>query len=153
MKLRNKKTGEIGDIAQTGANCVIVYYPIVDGVATNPQKRATYNSIAKLNEEWEDYEEPKETALEEMIRKLESDFEKYPEEWNNLKEAEKVVEKLKAWIRLEDKGFKFTKLIGTLGDIEIDAYIPVDRTLFEDDKIDEYNAHRADLDLLFGGEE
>lgn len=67
MKLRNKKTGEIGDIAQTSADCIIVYYPIVDGVATNPQKRAIYNSLDELNDEWEDYEEP--LIKDEKIRK------------------------------------------------------------------------------------
>ena len=41
MKLRNKKTGEI--VEATDFNII-----------------SDYNSLAELNEEWEDYEEPKE---------------------------------------------------------------------------------------------
>ena len=54
MKLRNKKTGEIADLAERGLlksdndNHIIVY---PDGTL----KHYAYNSLAELNEEWEDY--------------------------------------------------------------------------------------------------
>ena len=162
MKLQNKKTGEIGDIAQTSADCIIVYYPIVDGVATNPQKRAIYNTLAELNSEWEDYEEPKEfwyicgfevmPAIEgkfstpdlaaftrEEITKLE-DIGNY---FETEEEAEKAVKKQVIWTTLEDSGFKFTGWKRDKNDRDkliIEATDPMFRV-------------EKDLDLLFGGEE
>ena len=68
MKIRNKKTGEIADLAKRGLvksdndNHIIVY---PDGTL----KYYAYGSLAELNEEWEDYE-PKEPLIkDEKIRK------------------------------------------------------------------------------------
>ena len=151
MKLRNKKTGEIGDIAQTSADCIIVYYPIVDGVATNPQKRAIYTSLDQLNEEWEDYEEPKLIYYINYNGDVHSESSGY--DWKYEKaignyfetreEAKKAVEKLKAWKRLKDNGFKFEgwkRDEKYCGDYTINA---TDQTSCDDE----------DLDLLFGGGE
>lgn len=58
-------------------------------------------------------------------------------------EAEKAVEKLKAWKRLKDKGFRFTgwdRHPDFDGDYRITAS-------------DEWNCDDKDLDLLFGVEE
>lgn len=61
-------------------------------------------------------------------------------------EAEKFVEKLKAWKRLKDKGFRFCRHDdrdrGQLGDMVIYAEMPT----FEYDD----DSTRDDLDLLFG---
>lgn len=57
-------------------------------------------------------------------------------------EAKKAVEKLKAWKRLKDKGFKFGGWYG--GSRDISFYI-------SQEKLDDDTAN--DLDLLFGGEE
>ena len=68
MKLRNKKTGEIIDLAKAGLlksdnNNHIIVYP--EGTL----KYYAYNSLAELNEEWEDYK-PKEPLIkDEKIRK------------------------------------------------------------------------------------
>ena len=64
MKLRNKKTGEIGELH---------YEPDKEyhfTVATeDPADMAIYRSLAELNEEWEDYK-PKEPLIkDEKIRK------------------------------------------------------------------------------------
>lgn len=68
MKLRNKKTGEITDLAKRGLlksdndNHIIVY-------PNGTLKYYAYNSLAELNEEWEDYE-PKEPLIkDEKVRK------------------------------------------------------------------------------------
>ena len=68
MKLHNKKTGEIVDLAKRGLlksdndNHIIVY-------PEGTLKYYAYNSLAELNEEWEDYA-PKEPRIEdEKIRK------------------------------------------------------------------------------------
>lgn len=151
MKLRNKKTGEIGDIAQTSADCIIVYYPIVDGVAINPQKRAIYTSLDQLNAEWEDYEEPKGVwylnSLGSIIENafgndgFRKELESIGNYFETKEEAEKAVEKLKAWKRLKDKGLNFS--------------------INKDEMKIAYNFNKRgawatevepDLDLLFGGE-
>lgn len=145
MKLRNKKTGEIID-----GGFVLTYY---DGIASNPQ-----HSLAELNEEWEDYEEPKHDYY--FIRdggNIDCHWYQKPGEiterreqignyFETKEEAEKAVEKLKAWKRLKDKGFKFKGLcesVYELPAIEYDMNVDVSRDSQE----------YKDLDLLFGGEE
>ena len=125
MKLRNKKTGEIcnwcidKDVIRTCDGTVIC------------------NSLAELTEEWEDYEEPKEDGLDNIITLVKAyssiDSERYPKE---------IVEKLRAWKRLKDKGFRFNSWYGSSKDISFS--IP-------QEIIDKTTAN--DLDLLFGGEE
>ena len=68
MKLRNKKTGEITDLAKRGLlksdndNHIIVY-------PEGTLKYYAYRSLAELNEEWEDYK-PKEPLIkDEKVRK------------------------------------------------------------------------------------
>lgn len=71
MKLRNKKTGEITDLAKRGLlktdndNRIIVY-------SEGPLKYYAYTSLAELNEEWEDYTpaEPliKNAGMREVLR-------------------------------------------------------------------------------------
>ena len=65
---------------------------------------AKYNSLTELNEEWEDYEEPKENGFDNIITLVESysskESERYPKE---------IVDKLKAWKRLKDKGVYFVR--------------------------------------------
>lgn len=152
MKLRNKKTGEIGEFTYFADK---VYVLVNNELKTN----LNYTSLAKLNKEWEDYEEPKgkhwymtswgevwqygdDPLHEEWRRTLGNDFE-------TKEEAERAVEKLRAWKRLKDAGFRFTSYdlfsgssikTRTEGEFAIGAEC--------DDFVD-----NADLDLLFGGEE
>ena len=70
-------------------------------------------------------------------------------------EAEKAVEKLNAWKRLKDKGFHISGWDNSIGD---DYYKPsqIVIELNGDPEWDEYDNIediKADLDLLFGGEE
>lgn len=62
------------------------------------------------------------------------------------KEAERAVEKLKAWKRLKDKGFKFKGYTDDSSDL---FSCQVARCSFNDFG----KESREDLDLLFGGEE
>lgn len=99
MKLRNKKTGK-----------VVEWFNNTDGILPN--------TLARLCQEWEDMpEEPKEywfidydggiipfdrqkeTATDKMMKSIGNYFE-------TKEEAERAVEKIKAWKRLKDKGFK-----------------------------------------------
>ncbi|MCR5700206.1 MAG: hypothetical protein K6G49_02120 [Candidatus Saccharibacteria bacterium] len=130
MKLRNKKTGEIGKILKqlSEDNQIDI---ITD------DKLYVVNSLAELNEEWEDYEEPKpkkywyigdrgeiflETAKEpgHIWHQARKEIGNY---FETKEEAEKAVEKLKAWKRLKDKGFRFTGISRDLDTIYFDVDI------------------------------
>ena len=103
MKLKNKKTGEIFD-----------YRPTLQRWNGPIVNRCNYNSLAELNAEWEDYEEPKTLGwrIDEYNEPEEIGFGFSLEELEYLKEiglwfkteeeAKKAVEKLKAWKRLKD---------------------------------------------------
>lgn len=157
MKLKNKISGEIKEFALFDGN-------ELQGGAT----------LESLTEEWEDYEEPKEpkdtnywcidslgkiefhsTVLDEidgtpnnaMTRKIIGNY------FDTREEAKQAVEKLKAFRRLEDKGFRFTITpgVGSLDiapgkfQIEINADMPA--KWFCCDAVQE------DLEACFGGEE
>lgn len=159
MKLRNKKTGDIKEVIVGG-------YPVSGKTKmwqcsemdmneeTGYKILGTYTSLAELNEEWEDYQEPKTRWYIYGAEPLEVDDENWNEEFiNELKitgnyfeskeEAEKAVEKLKAWKRLKDKGFKFEWWISKPEGNEIDFYL---------DEFEWSGQVKDDLDLLFGGE-
>lgn len=131
MKLRNKKTGKIIDV-----------------------------------DYWEVYEEPKEYwyiselgGVEEdewADAKIDEDYKEIGNYFATKEEAEKAVEKLKAWKRLKDKGFRFC------GWEDLETLDPEDSFLINRDvvdgssvvgfKMDNYDDCKNDLDLLFGGE-
>ena len=144
MKLRNKRTGEIAvfsegivDLRQIGCKNV------AEMIATG----------------WEDYEEPKEyyfirseslTVGYSPISNTRScrNRKEIGNYFETKEEAEKAVEKLKAWKRLKDKGFKVD-----LWDYDGGNYqerIQTGRILF---RVKDYEENDKDLDLLFGGEE
>lgn len=67
MRLRNKKTGEVVEAFKGGPIDLYFYPNKCEG--GNDFDRKTYQSLAELNEEWEDYE-PKEPLIkDENIRK------------------------------------------------------------------------------------
>lgn len=142
MKLRNRNTGEI----------VVFGEGIVDLA-----KIGCKNVAEMMGAGWEDYEEPKEywfidsggevketTYLTENDKYSLRNFGNY---FETKEEAEKAVEKLKAWKRLKDRGFIFCgyEALGC-GEIHFTSDWDIE---------DEYEKgqRRKDLDLLFGGEE
>ena len=156
MKLRNKKTGEIGNLV-LNINPNRESYSVLstengDTICGN-LVIGDYDTLAELNEEWEDYEEPKTFwAISWAGEPEEYDAKNTPEELKNMakqigncfetrEEAEKAVEKLKAWKRLEDKGFEINDW-AVADNYEIRLFGHYSRAGIKDD-----------LDLLFGGEE
>lgn len=144
MKLKNKKTGEI-----------VEWFNNTDGIFPN--------SLAELNEEWEDYEEPKGIneidVVLDAIGEYCNEHSYYSGDLEKIKILNTVEEKLKAWKRLRDKGFRFTGIAGISNNIfvsfEADSkysggHIMYDEYSNTDNKLKEYN---EDLMLLFGGEE
>lgn len=167
MRLRNKKTGEIIDLSK-GSIKETCFGSKIQLQATDRYNKPIwiYNSLAELNEEWEDApEEPKKYYFidpsGEVVPFWEN--EETPEDTETSKsignyfetkeEAEKAVEKLKAWKRLKDKGFRFTLTpgVGSLDinpgkfQIEINADMPAKWFCCD--------AVQKDLDDCFGGEE
>lgn len=168
MKLRNKKTRESGYYLhthrdhKTGALKVAV---LKDGVPFSEfrpyEPIYDYDSLAELNEEWEDYNEPKEywfinasggveaIALEDDDPEDTEGSKEIGNYFETREEAEKAVEKLKAWKRLKDNGFTIrewrhtpdmTLTIGSF--VNIKGFIP------------QVMKNIEDLDLLFeGGDE
>lgn len=115
MKLRNKKTGEIGELQITEK-----HYAVAVGNGTANCNVKVYCSLDKLNAEWEDYEEPKEywflsgrgevKCIEDENTVFDKDHKFIGNYFETKEEAEKAVEKLKAWKRLKDKGLRFIGL-------------------------------------------
>jgi hypothetical protein len=150
VKLKNKKTGEIKE-------CVVI--PIdSNGYPNEDQVFEKGESLAELNEEWEDYEEQKEYYWIDYDGKVKTFLDIY--EWQDKmkeignyfetkEEAEKAVKKLKAWKRLKDKGFR---LEGWTIDDGLRISIC---TNFDSDGIYDEDRKEAkkDLDICFGGEE
>ena len=150
MKLRNKRTGEIG-IINYFDNQSIVIYPIDKNWNAKGDKKYVYHSLTELNEEWEDYEEQKgnwtidprnENYIDDGRYTAPDELERYEElglKFNTKEEAEKAVDKLKAWERLKNRGFRFDGYNACSVDYDID---------------EQYRKYISeDLDLLFGGEE
>lgn len=157
MKLRNKKTGEIKEYGTVG--------PTTFSEGGFLQAFAAYDSLAALNEDWEDYEEESKDFwyIEADGRlvcepsddrcKFDNDCRKIGNHFGTKEEAEKAVEKLKAWKRLRDKGIKvidrgWEKINNINREDDGVIYIKV---LFDTKTYDD--SWDDDLDLLFGGEE
>lgn len=146
MELRNKKTGEIRKCRIFNGHFQMWVEVLNDWV--------DYDDIDYLAKYWERYEEPEEywhiDTHGEIYKIFVHNSHIYSEKFignyfETKEEAEEAVEKLKAWKRLKDKGFKFegwdNDQSRTLGDFVMYASIKC-----LDDIID-------DLNFLFGGEE
>ena len=167
MKLKNKKTGEIGYL--------IVGRSSDHYIVTNDEWESCgeYNSLAELTEEWEDVpeEEPKDNfywyidgfGRTHFSSKILDEIEGRPNNWMARKlfgnyfetkeEAEKAVEKLKAWKRLKDKGFKFDGLTFSYWGRPCIEYTPGTECIEGVDYLRVDSQVEADLDLLFRAEE
>ena len=160
MKLRNKKTGETVEFRYLLSDYIA---PLVLTTYENDKPEMyKYNSLAELNAEWEDYEEPKDfyyiqpdgdlhlvqcrVPNYELIK-----FKQIGNYFDTKEEAELAVRKLKAWKLLKDEC-----------DIKFDGIIRDDKAMLKGVKLS-YDRHQVTLDrmrecmdalqLLFGGEE
>ena len=143
MKLRNKKTGKV---IKLDIHCIA---------------GKNYESLSELNDEWEDYEEPKEYwfidydgGIVQFKRNKESATERMMKQFGNYfesqEEAEKAVERLRAWKRLKDNRFRFE---GTNNKKRRSGYF-INYYLGKSfNSQDECEQAMKDIDLLFGGEE
>ena len=129
MKFKNKETEEVR-LAELREDGIYLY-------SESLGQWFKYD-LETLGKGWIYHEEPKEDGVDNIIALVEAysdnDSERYPKE---------IVEKLKAWKRLREKGFRFggyalvdgiVRVILDLSPLTLDDLIP-------------------DLDLLFGGKE
>lgn len=164
MRLQNKKTGEIATLIVEGAYDFVTNF-VVEDDARN--RLGEYDSLAKLNEEWEDVPEESKAywfidaygnIVQNKITKHNGDeyidmtnaYERQKQIGNRFESeqaAKRAEERLKAWKRLKDKGFVWQGWEeGAMdnGMCVIGCQIPENN--WETDVV-KY------LDLLFGGEE
>lgn len=149
MKLRNKKTGEIKEVRMSYREDTA---PIVVSETTcdeNGQSQGwPYNSLAELNEEWEDAPEGPEThwmidtSVLEPVREIAGnpyEINKEIGNWFSSKEeAEKAVEKLKALTEAKKDGLVIKGYYYNHDDLVVLADIG--------------NCNKLTLDTLFGKE-
>ena len=154
MKLRNKKTGIIGELHFEPDK---EYHFTV--VTEDPADVMIYKKLADLYADWEDYEEPKEywtidwTCTAVTTNKYSGDdIDDFNEAIGNYfssrEEAELAVRKLKAWKRLKDKNFKVD--LWDYDGSDGQGRIRTGRILF---RVKDYGENDKDLDICFGGEE
>ena len=163
MKLRNKKTDEIGYFCFANWDSPVLIIMDKNGV-----QLAKYNSPAELNSEWEDApEEPKEywfinscgvvevrTEEEQLaIADMHKQFGNY---FETEEDAEEAVEKLKAMAKLKEFGFRFIDWeldMKTIADGKIWFDVGVN-TEWDAEQLLELKPEAKELlDMLFGGEE
>ena len=126
MRLKNKKTGEIKEFALFDGN------ELQGGV-----------TLEILTKEWEDYEEP--NLIPDQIFLKGS---RVCIDYKNAEAGRKALEKLKAWKRLKDKGFRFCSWFYDIENQEIK--IKAEFKEFEEVIVGQ---KRQDLDLLFSQED
>ena len=151
MQLRNKDDGEIGRIAKIKIDDEEIEI-ITD------TKVYLYQFLSDVCRHWEDYEEPKVywyisgKGVVNCIEDEDNDFDKAHKEIGNYfetkEEAEKAVEKLKAWKRLKDKGFRFDGWEDSPAEDDFDMIFFTMKA-----KAWDVETQEEALDLLFGGEE
>lgn len=163
MKLRDKQTGEIWTLINRNEGTSAVLW------VSNGSQTCVIESIEELASRFEDYEEPKNYWVVDYITcgvdnlaidPKEPEMDDFNKQIGNYfetkEEAEKAVEKLKAWKRLKDKGFRFegikedyTRILQSQEPFRTGKrYLQFNKS--EDEKWMEENWE--DLDLLFGGE-
>ena len=134
MKLKNKKTGEIKDTEKW-------FFSVTDkGILFGD---TVYNSLAELCDEWEDYEEPKENWI------IEPNDNEITIHFEDTEDCRDFCNKLLAWKRLKDKGFRFEWWKEASGFLDYNKIAFNSFAYIADDK----DQVSQDLDLLFGGKE
>lgn len=149
MKLKIKKTGEILEdvkFIDTTLHKITIQY-LDDGVLRE-------YSIKNLSdvEEIKDYEEPKSGIEGIRLNDVISGRHIVEIDFTKVGEAEKAVDKLKAWVRLKDKGFRFNGVTPMEYFIRFTYDKP--RQILDNQQYPEVaQQFNKDLNLLFGGEE
>ena len=103
-----------------------------------------YSDIKQFRNDWEDYEKPKSGIKDVWSPDVIEGRNNVVISCETKEEAEKAVEKLKAWKRLKDKGFEFEWIDKDTGSIKF-AFFNREGKITKE--------MWQDLDICFGGEE
>lgn len=159
MKLRTKFQDEDFDLGEVVEGVIVECLGkheeklrVIATAAKGGQHTFYYSSIKKFMDDWEDAsEEPKEDGLDNIITLVEAysnhDSVMYPKE---------IVDKLKAWKRLKDKGFRFEGWQDLEACDETERLVAnriVDGENIIGFRMDDYHDCVKDLNTCFGGEE
>ena len=164
-QVKSKVTGDIGELdfdSREGVFIVVCYDPY-----TKVSIKNHYKNLEDLCEDWEDYEEPKEywyiddAGVIQIDQVLSSEINMRKSIGNYFEtreEAERTVEKLLAWKRLKDKGFRFDGWEDLQAKMGIDDLMLFNRNVIDTDNVigfrmDDYHDCIKDLNICFGGEE
>ena len=160
MKLRNKETEEIVDVENITsiaptlkADKNTIQLTVIG--ANGYRKMYRYKSLIELNEKWEDYEERE--VVFHVTPPLHDEDNIILIEFNAHEEAMRAAEKLGAWKRLKDKGFKFEGIREDYAKFS-GRHLPFRDGMrylhFNKSEDDEWMKENwKDLDICFGGEE
>ena len=167
MKLQTKfqnKDFEKGEVVEADIFCDgDDKFKLVACTLKGRQHSFYYRSLKKLNEEWEDVPEgPKEyhwlrSGLGDICETKDTGTEndKFRKSIGNYfetrEEAEKAVEKLKAWKRLKDKGFEFLPEASFIQRKTDEGESLGSISFRMDDENDFIWGNNEDLKILFGG--
>ena len=156
MKLINKQTGKVGWLYEHSLMQDMIFVYDLKGIV------GKYTSLTELSDEWEDYEEPKEywyVSCDGRVLKATTDEDEYNEKhisghkeignhFETKEEAEKAVEKLKAWKRLKDYNVKFNLDFVCK---RINFTYSINKPLL--DVLDDEEQIFNNMKIVFGGEE
>lgn len=165
MKLRNKKTGVVGEVGYISTSTGDI---LVSNIH-DQEEWYHYKSLAGLNAEWEDVTEEPKTFFTIYYDGTISEFKDGDDGqirdmkaignyFETREEAEKTVEKLKALKRLKDKGFRLEghSMLNYAPNDTYDYSPSIGFSIPELDKDEPYEYPEEiekDLDICFGGEE
>lgn len=150
MKLRNKKTGEVVKIYPALNDETAIRFMAEGG------KHYEYKSLADFNKEWEDAPEEQKNingidVVLDAISEYCNEHSYYSGDLEKIKILNIVEDKLKAFKRLKDKGFRFNGITKTSLDMDCIQF-EIGNDFYEEESTIGSELNK-DLDLLFGGEE
>lgn len=153
MKLKTKfqdedfELGEVVDATISTTSLVDTHIKLKAKAKRGGEHTFAFSRISELFELFEDYEEPK------GIRSTSASYgdKSITIEFSTREETVEAYEKLTAWKRLKDKGFKFNGITKTSLDMDCIQFEIGNDFYKEQSTIN--SALNKDLDICFGGEE
>jgi hypothetical protein len=143
MKLRNKKTGEIWETAVVNSYACGAGYRLLVTKDAYTQVGKHYNSLAELNEDWEDYKPAEPLIKDEKVRKA-------VRAWGDMNQIRKAaIQRIMVEPRgFEDSWFQITGEDANKCIWKIEIHAPYSETVSKD-----YKEKMVTIDELCGEEE
>lgn len=127
MKLRNKKTGEIGQIGYVATNDGAIIVEDISGSEYPFSVISNYKTLTKLNEDWEDYKPAEPLIKDEKIRKAVKAWAEANDFTNEIE-----VRSLNAGTRFSEGHWSIEFIGYFIYDLKIDSTYTIDELCGED---------------------